>query len=90
MLRSQVCGAGHAPEGHVIKIPHRALSAAALMGVIDDFIHREGTDYGHRDFSLEEKRAAVRRALDAGTAVVTFDPNSSTTTIVMAADSKQR
>ena len=86
MLRGPVCGAGHAPERHVIKVPHRALSAAALRGVIDDFIHREGTDYGHRDYSLEEKRAAIRRALETGRAVVTFDPKSATTSIVMASD----
>lgn len=86
MLYGPVCGTDHVPKRHVIKIPHRALSAAALTGVIDDFIHREGTDYGHRDYTLGEKRAAVRRALETGAAIVTFDPKSSTTSIVMVAE----
>lgn len=68
----------------MIKIPAEALSAEALAGVIDEFIHREGTDYGHRDYSLDEKRAAVRAALAAGEAVITFDPGSASTTIVPA------
>ena len=70
----------------MIKIPYQRLSRAALLGVIDDFIHREGTDYGHRDFTMAEKRAAVRAALERGRAVVTFDPITGTTTIVEATD----
>lgn len=70
----------------MIKIPHEMLSAEALRGVIDEFIGREGTDYGHRDFTIEEKRAAVIQALVRGQAVVTFDPVSETTTLIDAAD----
>jgi hypothetical protein len=72
----------------MIKIPADALSPAALEGVIDDYVTREGTDYGHRDYSLEEKRAAVRAELAAGRAVVTYDPRTGTTTIVPAAASE--
>ena len=39
------------------------LSEQALQGVIDAFVLREGTDYGHRDISLQEKRARVRRLI---------------------------
>ena len=50
--------------------------------MIDDYVMREGTDYGHRDFDLEQKRDAVRRQLRSGRAVITYDPISQTTTIV--------
>lgn len=68
--------------GQVIKIPFEALSSDALDGVIDDYVNREGTDYGHREFDLEQKRAAVRAQLTAGRAVITYDPHTRTTSIV--------
>ena len=66
----------------MINIPFEALSAEALDGVIDDYVNREGTDYGHREFDLEQKRAAVLRELTSGRAVITYDPDTQTTTIV--------
>ncbi len=68
--------------GPIIKIPMEALSDEALDGVIDDFVMREGTDYGHRDIDLLQKRDAVRRQLRSGRAVITYDATSQTTTIV--------
>ena len=65
----------------MIKIPSYTLSEAALTGVIDDFILREGTDYGVLESSLEQKRAAVRRQLDAGVAEIWFDPSSESVTL---------
>jgi uncharacterized protein len=70
--------------GSIVNIPFDALSDAALDGVIDDYVNREGTDYGHREFDLAQKRAAVRRQLAAGRAVITYDPNTRTTSIVSA------
>jgi len=80
MYRS--CGRRHVTAGQIINIPVAALSDEALLGVIDDYVNREGTDYGHRDFDLEQKRDAVRRQLASGRAVITYDPNTQTTTIV--------
>lgn len=70
----------------MIKIPMEALSDEALDGVIDDYVMREGTDYGHRDFDLEQKRDAVRRQLRSGRAVITYDTVSFTTTILAIPD----
>ena len=57
-------------------IPPEALSTEALLGVIDAFVLREGTDYGHRDISLDEKRARVRSMLDKGTARIVYYPEN--------------
>jgi uncharacterized protein YheU (UPF0270 family) len=65
-----------------IRVPHTALSQAALQGLIEEFITREGTDYGEREHSLEEKRASVQRQIERGEAVILFDPDSETTTLV--------
>ena len=66
----------------MIKIPLNTLSPAALDGVIEEYVMREGTDYGHRNYSLDDKRAQVMAALAAGRAVITFDPITESTTIL--------
>ena len=68
-----------------MEIPHRALTDAALRGVVEAFVLREGTDYGRREYSLEEKIAAVMRQLDRGEAVIVFDPETESVSIVVAA-----
>ena len=59
-----------------VSIPHAELSEAALRGVIESFVLREGTDYGEREFSLEQKVAHVLRQLHRGEARIIFDPAS--------------
>lgn len=58
-----------------------ALSVEALRGVIDAYVLREGTDYGHRDYTLEQKRAAVEAQLRRAQAEIWFDPQTGTTEI---------
>ncbi len=60
----------------MIVIPYEELSAQALEGVIDAYVLREGTDYGHQDFTLDEKRAAVLEALKTGRARIVFHPEN--------------
>ena len=64
-----------------VLIPHGELSAEALHGVIESFVLREGTDYGEREYSLEQKVAQVRAQLERGQARIVFDPESDTVTI---------
>jgi len=64
-----------------LPIPHRELSAAALRGLIEAYVLREGTDYGTREFSLEQKVAHVAAQLEAGTAQIWFDPATSSVDI---------
>jgi uncharacterized protein len=66
-----------------IPIPHAELSAEALRGVIESFVLREGTDYGEREYSLEQKVAQVRAQLERGQARILFDPESNTVTLVL-------
>ena len=69
-------------EAPGVEIPHRELSESALRGVVESYVLREGTDYGHRNYSLEEKIAAVMRQLDRGEAMIVFDPETGTVSIV--------
>lgn len=64
-----------------VEIPYRELTAQALRGVIESFVLREGTDYGERECSLEQKVAQVRAQIERGTARILFDPQTGTVTL---------
>lgn len=54
-------------------IPYEQLSADAVQGLIEEFITREGTDYGDVEFSLDEKVEHIRAQLMHKEIVVVFD-----------------
>ena len=62
-------------------IPHEKLSPETLRSVVEEFVSREGTDYGPLEFSFEEKVASVLQQVRRGVAVVVFDPESETCSI---------
>lgn len=66
-----------------VAIPYTELSPDALRGVVESFVLREGTEYGEREFTLEEKLAHVMRQLERGEAQIMFDPASSSVSIVV-------
>jgi uncharacterized protein len=70
-----------------VEIPHTELSAEALRGVVESFVLREGTDYGEKEFSLEQKVAHVMRQLERNEAQIMFDPNTETVTLVVKGNS---
>lgn len=59
------------------------LSREALRGLIEEFITREGTEYGHQEFSLEDKVRDVERQLAAGEAKIVFDAVEEKANIVL-------
>ena len=67
-----------------ISIPPDQLTSEALLGVIDAFILREGTDYGHQEFTLDEKRSRVRGMLQRGEAEICYYPENEHIDIVLA------
>jgi uncharacterized protein YheU (UPF0270 family) len=69
-----------------IVVPYTELSDDALRGVLESFVLREGTEYGERDVSLDQKVAQVTRQLQRGEAQIVFDPESETIDIVVAAE----
>jgi uncharacterized protein YheU (UPF0270 family) len=65
-----------------VEVPWREISPAALRGVVDAFVLREGTDYGDREFSHEEKVAQLLRALETGEARILYDPATESVTLL--------
>ena len=54
-------------------IPHSQLSTEALRGLIEEYITRDGTDYGTQEFSLTQKVQQVQQLIIRGDVVVVFD-----------------
>lgn len=65
-----------------VVIPPHALEPETLDRLIEEFVTREGTDYGDCESTLQGKCQAVKRQLDAGEAVIVFDPASETSNIL--------
>lgn len=76
--------AGGAISMSVHKIPINRLSPEALHGVIEEFISRNGTDYGEIEASRDTKLRQVRYKLENGSAVLIFDDQTESTNIFLA------
>jgi len=68
------------------RIPVDKLSPEALQGVIEEFISRDGTDYGETEVPMETKFRYVKDKLETGSAVLVFDDETETTNIFLAND----
>ena len=77
---SQVASTG------AFSIPADQLSAAALDGLAEAFVLREGTDYGAVEFTHATKVAQVRKQIANGEAMIVFDPETEATTLVTRAE----
>ena len=67
-------------------IPWQQLSPQALDGIIEEFILREGTDYGEEEVSLEQKKQDLLTQLQAGTILVIYSELHETVTLKPASD----
>jgi uncharacterized protein YheU (UPF0270 family) len=63
-------------------IPYEKLSPAALRGLIEEFVTRDGTDSGYTQKSLEENVEMVKNQLRGGEAFIFYDEATRTTNIV--------
>ena len=77
---------GEAPPP--VEVPFDELPAELLHAVVESFVLREGTDYGEKEFSLEDKVAGVIRQLKKGEAKILFDPESDSVTIAVKRSSR--
>lgn len=65
-----------------MRIPHTALAPDTLQRLIEEFVTREGTDYGEQVYTLAQKVVQVKRQLDQGLVVLVYDPHSESCHIV--------
>jgi uncharacterized protein YheU (UPF0270 family) len=67
-----------------IEVPHTSLADATLDRLIEEFVTRDGTDYGAVEKTLAQKIIDVRRQLERGEAKIVYDPDSESVNIVPA------
>ncbi|MGK0237957.1 MAG: hypothetical protein ACI92G_001421 [Candidatus Pelagisphaera sp.] len=65
-----------------MEIPYQKFEPEILRAVIAEYVSREGTDYGDRVYSLDEKIAMVQSQLEDGSARIVFDTESETCNVV--------
>jgi uncharacterized protein YheU (UPF0270 family) len=69
-----------------MNIPFQDLKVETLTAIVEEFISREGTDYGDHETSLEQKVQQVMNQLQRGKIVVTFDPESQSCDLQVVAE----
>ncbi|MBS0014674.1 MAG: YheU family protein [Desulfobacterales bacterium] len=67
-------------------IPYDRLSPETLYGVVEEFVTRDGTDYGEREVTLEVKISQIINQLKSNEAVIAFDQESQSCNIVKSDD----
>lgn len=65
-----------------IDVPYQQISPETLQRMIQEFVTRDGADWGEAGCRLEEKVRQVQRQLQAGQVKVVFDLRSQTANIV--------
>jgi hypothetical protein len=65
-----------------VEVPYKDLHAETLRALAEDFVTRDGTDYGAVEKTLEQKVAALMRQLERGEAKIFYESDSETINIV--------
>ena len=65
-----------------MKVPWQQVPPESLRNLIEEFVTRDGTDYGESEVSLESKVTRVQRLLQQEEAVIWFDDATETISIL--------
>lgn len=63
-------------------IPYEQLHADTVTAILEEYVTREGTDYGETLYSLEQKVAMLRRQLVRGEVAISFDQETESCSVV--------
>ena len=63
-------------------VPIERFSEEVLHRLVEEFVTRDGTDYGAVERTLADKMQAVLAQLERGDVVVVYDATSDTTNVV--------
>ena len=64
-----------------MKIPYEKIPHDLLINMIREFVMREGTDYTHRDITIDEKIEQVLKQIRRGLVIITFDSETESFTL---------
>ncbi|MEE3300915.1 MAG: YheU family protein [Pseudomonadota bacterium] len=63
-------------------IPYTEISEEALKAIIQEYITREGTEYGIKEYSFEQKVEQIKQQLLKGDIKINFDDETQTCNLV--------
>ena len=76
-------------KNRFVEIPHEQIEPETLRELVEEFITRDGTFYGKREMSMDQKVDMVIGQLKVREAVITWDRYIQTSNIVLNKDIKQ-
>ncbi len=63
-------------------IPFAEIQPETLISLIEEFVSRDGTDYGEEEINLSDKVEQVRAKLASGEAIILFSESTGQCNIV--------
>ena len=75
---------------HYLDIPFQRLDADVLRALLEEYASRDGTDYGARERSLEEKVGDLARQLAAGELRILYETATEQWDLLPARDAAAR
>jgi len=63
-------------------IPYNELSQDALQALIEDFVTRDGTDYGADEMDMQDKAAHLLALLKTGEVLISYNEDTETCGLV--------
>ena len=72
-----------------VEVPTERLAPDVLARLLEEFASRDGTDYGEREHTLEEKVAQLHEQLRAKELYVLFDADSENWDLVLREQAMQ-
>lgn len=73
-----------------IEIKPDQLSSEILNAIIEEFIQREGTDYGNHEVSLDLKTQQIKKQLHKNEILIVFDPTTESVNLMTKSEFSKR
>jgi len=69
-----------------VEVPPARLGADLLRALLEEYVTRDGTDYGTRELTLDEKLQSLQGQLDAGEVRLLYESESEQWDLVSSGD----
>ena len=66
----------------MIEIPPNKIADEILVSIIEEFINREGTDYGKQEVKLDVQIKRARSKIMRGDVLIMFDPKTESCNLI--------
>ena len=66
----------------MIKIPLKSLDRSIIFSIIEEFVLREGTDYGAYEVNFQSKIDEIYRKLESDEYSISYDESTESCTII--------